>query len=236
MTNDSDSFIKEVDESLRQDRVLDALKRYGPWAAGAFGLVLVGVLAWQGWQGMQRNSAQEHANDYVAAQRLAQQGEFAAAKTAFDALIEEGPNSYRIMARMEAAAMLQEQGDLEGALAGFDEAARRAGDPILRQTAQMRAAYIAADTQDFEALRTRLEPLTGDSSRFAYLARELLAVEAWEAGDLALARETLQALTLAFDAPQAVRQRAQMALAVIGPGPATAEGADAPAPSEGESK
>ena len=64
------------------------------------------------------------------------------------------------------------------------------------------------------------------TGRISYLARELLGVEAWEAGENDLARDTLENLTLAFDAPEAVRQRAQLALSVIGPAPATpADGA-----------
>jgi hypothetical protein len=62
-------------------------------------------------------------------------------------------------------------------------------------------------------------------------------MEAWEAGQNDLARDTLEALTLAFDAPEAVRQRAQVALSVIGPAPQTsADGAAAPAPSEGDNQ
>jgi hypothetical protein len=139
---------------------------------------------------------------------------------------------------MERAALLAIEGDLEAALAEFDAAAESASDPTLRESAQIRAAYIAAETQDFAALRTRVQPLIDSDSRVSYLARELLAIEAWEAGDRALARETLQELTLAFEAPDTVRQRAQVALGVIGPGEETpADGAaEAPAPSEGESK
>jgi hypothetical protein len=138
---------------------------------------------------------------------------------------------------VQHAAVLQHQGDLDGALAGFDAAAERANDPVMRDTIRLRAAYIAAETQDFAALQTRLEPLLESDSRISYLAKELLAVEAWEAGQLDIARDTLENLSLAFDAPEPVRQRAQLALSGIGQAPATsADGADAPAPSEGENQ
>jgi hypothetical protein len=52
-----------------------------------------------------------------------------------------------------------------------------------------------------------------------------------------LARDTLENLSLAFDAPSSVQERARLALSVIGPAPATsADGANAPAPSEGENQ
>jgi hypothetical protein len=143
---------------------------------------------------------------------------------------------------MEHAAILAQEGDLEGAIAGFDSAAEIAPDQVMRESAQIRAAYIAADTQDFPALRTRLQPLIDSDTRVSYLAKELLAIEAWEAGETELARQTFDQLTLAFEAPDSLRQRAQIALSVLGPAPAAAtpetpaDGAVAPAPSEGETK
>jgi hypothetical protein len=237
VTNDSDSFIQEVDESMRQDRMLDLAKRWGPWLIGAFVLLLAGVIAWQAWQAYSLQQGRAHSDEYAAAQALAREGNFEEAKIAFSELTNEGPRSYRVMAQMELGAVLEAQGDLEAALAAFDEAAEGASDPVMRDTAQLRAAYIAAETQEFAALQERLSPLIESEGRLSFLARELLALEAWEAGNNDLARDTLENLTLAFDAPEAVRQRAQVALSVIGPAPTnSADGANAPAPAEGETK
>ncbi|MEZ5961560.1 MAG: tetratricopeptide repeat protein [Hyphomonadaceae bacterium] len=237
MTNETDSFVNEVDESLRQDRMLTFAKKYGPLLVGVFALFIFALAGWQGWKAWQVNSAREHAVEFSAAQELAAAGNFAEAKTEFERLSNEGPRVYRAMAQMERAAILVQEGDLEAALAGFDAAAEAAPDQTMRESAQIRAAYIAADIQDFPALRTRLQPLIDSGTRIQYLAKELLAVEAWEAGETQLARETMEQLTLAFEAPDSMRQRAQIALSVMGPAPETetpADGANAPAPSEGE--
>jgi hypothetical protein len=239
VTNESDSFIQEVDENLRQDRMLSLAKKYGPWLIGVFLLFILALGAWQLWQAQSVNAAREHAQEYAAAQALLTSGNVAGAKAEFERLSNEGPRVYRTMARMEHAAIVLDEGDLEAALAGFDAAAESAPDQIMRESAQIRAAYIAADTQDFAALRTRLQPLIDSDTRVQYLAKELLAVEAWEAGETDLARQTLEQLTLAFEAPDSLRQRAQIALSLLGPAPATetpADGAQTPAPSEGETK
>lgn len=234
MTNETDTFVQEVDEKLREERMLDIVKNYGPWILGAFVAILAAIGGWQGWQAYQTQAARDRGEQYAAAQALAEDGDLAGAKAAFEALENDGPRAYRAMASMERAAILTVEGDLDGALAGFDAAAQTATDPVMRDSARLRAAFIAAETQDFAAVRTRLEPLINSNSRLAYLARELLAVEAWEAGELDLARETLENLSLAFDAPESVRQRAQVALQVIGPAPAPS--APPQGPSEGESK
>lgn len=237
MTNESDSFINEVDESLRQDRIVSFFKNNAVIiAAGLFGIV-VAVGGWQAYQHYRLEGARSHAEEYSEAQRQFQENNLADAKASFETLSTEGPGVYRAMAMMERAAILEQEGDLAGAVAGFDAAAEAASDPIMRDTARLRAAYIAADTQDFPALRTRLQPLVESDSRLSYLARELLAIEAWEAGEIDLARTTLENLQLAFEAPQAVQERARVALAVIGPAPeAAADGAASEAAPAGETK
>ncbi len=235
MSNETDSFVQEVDESLRQDRVLAFAQRYGPFLLGAFVLFLTGLLGWQWWRESEVKAARAQSDVYAAALEQAAAGNFDDAKAALERMSESGPAVYRVMAQVQRAAILQQQGDLDGALAGFDAAAERASDPIMRDTIKLRAAYIAAETQDFAALQSRLPPLIDSDTRISYLARELLAVEAWQAGQNDIARDTLETLSLAFDAPEEVRQRAQIALSVLGPAPATpADGANAPAPSEGE--
>ena len=56
MTNETDSFVQEVDESLRQDRVLQFFKRHGVWIIGALIAIVVVVAAWQGWRAYSMNA------------------------------------------------------------------------------------------------------------------------------------------------------------------------------------
>ena len=159
MTNETDSFVNEVDEHLRRDQAVSLARRYGPYLLGAFVIFLVLIGGWQFWREYQQGQARQHATEYAAAQQLFADGNLAEAKTEFERLSSTGPRVYRAMASMEHAAILAQEGDLEGAIAGFDAAAELAPDQIMRESAQIRAAYIAADTQDFPALRTRLQPL-----------------------------------------------------------------------------
>jgi hypothetical protein len=224
----TETFVQEVDQSVREEQLLAQAKRYGPWLAGLFILVLAALGGWQWWQQQQQNVARSQAAEYAAAQQLAASGNLDGAKAAFEHLTTQGPETYRVMARMEYAALLSVQGDLDGSIAAFDQAAAAARDPVMKETAQLRAAYIAAETQDFEALQRRLQPLVQSHSRLSYLARELLAIQAWRSGHNDVARSTLEDLTLAFDAPEGVRQRAQVALALVGRAPAPTTSAAAP--------
>lgn len=237
MTDDStESFVQEVDQNLRDERLIADAKRFAPIAIGAVVLFLAAIGGWQLWRTYQTDQARKGAQEFSAAQQLAGGGDMNGAKAAFLSLTTRGPQVYRVMARLEYGAVLQQQGDLNGALAAFDKAASEATDPTMRESAQLRAAYIAAETQDFEAINRRLQPMLNSHTRLSYLAQELLAVQAWKAGKMDVARNTLQNLSLAFSAPESVRQRAQQYLAVIGPAPAQpapAPATNAPAPAQG---
>jgi len=222
VTDQSDSFIQEVDESLRQDRAMNMLRQYGPWFLGLVVVVLIGVGAWQWWESHQVSEARRQSDQFAAALEQAGRGDLDGAKTALQALSTQGPRAYRVMAQMEHAGILEAQGDLQGAIREFDAAAESAPDDTMRSTAQMRAAYLVADTQDFTAVQSRLQPIIDRGGPVSFLAQELLAVEAWEAGQTDLARTTLENLQLAFGAPEGVTQRAGLALSVIGPAPAQA--------------
>ncbi|MBI3437750.1 MAG: tetratricopeptide repeat protein [Proteobacteria bacterium] len=239
----TEGFVQEVDQHIREERLLEDFKRYGPWLGGLFLVFLLGIGGWQLWTDHQRQAAREESTAFRAAQEMAQQNNMAGAKAAFLHLTTQGSDTYRVMARMEYAAILQLQGDMEGSIAAFDQAAAAAHDPVLKETAQLRAAYLAADTQDFEAVQRRLQPLLQSHSRISFLARELLGIQAWQSGHYDIARSTLEDLTLAFDAPEGVRQRAQATLALLPAAPAaatsatstnsSARGATPPAPSQG---
>jgi hypothetical protein len=143
----------------------------------------------------------------------------AATATALKDFQKSAHGGYKVLAEMERAGALQAQGDLAGALAAFDAAAKDAREPALKQSAQLRAAYIAAETENFAALDARVKPLIDTRGPFSYLARELVGVEAYEAGLYPRARTEFEYLASAFDAPSGVRNRASRYLAVLGPAP-----------------
>ncbi len=225
----TEGFVQEVDQRVREERLLADAKRYGPWVAALFIVFLLGLGGWQIWQQQQANAAREQSAAFAAAQQMAQQSNVEGAKAAFLRLTTQGSPNYRVMARMEYAAIQQLQGDLDGSIASFDQAAAATNDPILKETAQLRAAYIAAETQDFEALQRRLQPLLQSHSRISFLGRELLAIQAWRTGHNDVARSTLQDISLAFDAPDGVRQRAEVTLSLLPPEAPTAPPANPPA-------
>lgn len=230
-------IFEEVEERLREDKLQTFWRRYGAWVIGAgVGVVALagGVQVWNAWTENEQRSAGER---FAAIQQKADDDPAASAAALTD-FMKGAPGGYKALAEMERAAALQAQGDLAGALATFDNAAKLADQPVVRESAQLRAAYIAAETENFAAIEARLKPIVDARGPFSYLARELLGVEAYEAGQTERARQEFSYLEAALEAPSGVRTRAQSFLALLGPPPAAAAPASAPAPAaqSGEKK
>ena len=63
-------------------------------------------------------------------------------------------------------------------------------------------------------MRTRLEPLTGADNPFRHTARELLALAAWRAGDMAVAKRWFDMIVNDAETPAGTRSRVDMLMAL----------------------
>ena len=102
-SGNSDEFIREVDEAVRQDRWLRLWKHYGTYIVGGALAIVIGTgagVAWRNWQESQRL---EDARRYAAAEELLRQDRPAEAAAAFLALAEEAGGGYDVVARLRAA-------------------------------------------------------------------------------------------------------------------------------------
>jgi hypothetical protein len=235
----TDAF-EEVEERLREDKARSFVNKWGVW-------IVVGILTFASsfwivslYRDYQDGVAGKAAITFTAASAKLEAGDFDGAEKDFAAIAKTAPAGYRALAEMKRAAALQGKGDLAGALKAMDAAAGLAREPAIKELAGIKAAYLAADLEDFATLEKRLAPLVAATGPNAFLARELLGVEAYEAGQMDKARTAFEFLTGpgALDAPQANKERASRFLSVVGPAPkplATPAPKDA-APTSGDKK
>jgi hypothetical protein len=223
----SDVF-EEVEEGLRQDQFAIFIKKYGVLLAAGFVAILLGIGGYQGFTAWQANQSRDFATKLDQAQQLATAHKDAEAEKALNDIIGRAPAGYKTAALLQLGAVKLDKGDEAAALKAYEDAAKASPTPQFRDIAQLKAAYVAADIEDFAKLDARVKPIIDKAGPFSFQARELLAMQAYANGDTARAREELEFLTLALDAPEGVRQRAQGLLSALGPAPANAEPAGAP--------
>jgi len=111
---------------------------------------------------------------YTAADTKLDNGQEDDAVTAFVDLGKTGPDGYAGLALMRAAAILQDQGDIQGAVRYFDQAAEKFTIIRHKQLAQLKAAYLLADEGAYADVIARLGPLSETDAPYEFLSRELL--------------------------------------------------------------
>ena len=209
----------EVEEDLRAERTKRFLARYGIFMVAALLLVVAGVGGYQAWRSSERRNSAGVADRFLAAMRTADgpASGRADALPALDGISREAGGGYRTLARLRAAAVKADAGDLPGAAALWDQVAGdSSADPVLRDSANLQWALHHVDAGDPAAVGARLAPLAAPENPFHALAEEAQAVLALRQGNKDAARDTLKRLAQDAGAPDGVRGRVNGLLARLG--------------------
>ena len=195
--SESDSFIDEVTEEVRRDKLFAVFRKYG-WIGVLAVLLIVGGAAFNEWQKARVRSAAEGFGDAVVA---AMDTEDPAARVAaLDAISTGGggePAARRAVTQFLAADEALKAGDRAGALNRLEALAAEPGLPDdYRQLARLKAVILAGASMDAAARDAALAELAQPGAPFRALAMEQQAVALTADGKtdeaLALARQVLQ--------------------------------------------
>ena len=120
--NDGETFLREVDEELRRERVNQTVARYGWWIVAGMVLVLVAIGGIFWYRGYQHDLAEARGESLLNALDSLESGNRNSATTQIDALAESGSPGYRaaaLFARANAqiAANMSTPGGDAGAIA-----------------------------------------------------------------------------------------------------------------------
>jgi hypothetical protein len=211
-----DSFIREVNEEIRKDQARALWDRYGPALIAAALLVVLGTAAYVGYRYWDELRANRSGDAYSQALVLADSGKNDDALAAFAQLEKDGYGAYPMLARMRAATVKADKGDVDAAVKDFDAVAADASIPtVLRDMAKLRAALLLVDNGSFAEVSSRVEALTADGNPLRHSAREALGLAAWKDGKNADALKLFDQIAADEAAPRNVRQRATMMAGLI---------------------
>ena len=160
----TDEFIREVDEAVRQEQWLKLWKQYGSYIVAAVLAVVIGTAAGVGWRTWQQGQRLDEARRYAAAQQMLSNERPAEAAEAFAALAEDASSGYRVLARLRAAEARAAAGDPVAATAILEQlAANDDAAPRYRSLGELLAAQRArAGNRESECAAE--DPLTPTSS------------------------------------------------------------------------
>lgn len=211
-----DSFIREVNEEMRQDQARALWDRFGPYVIGLAVLIVLATAAFVVWDYWDESRANASGDAFSEALELANGGKPDEAAAALKRLEEEGYGAYPLLARMRGATVLAEKGDFAGAVAGFDAVAGDSSiDAAIRDLARLRAGYLMVDHGSYADVSSRLEVLTADTNAFRHSAREALGLSAWKEGKAGDALKFFDQIASDDGAPRQARERASMLAELI---------------------
>jgi len=229
-------IFEEVEEQLRSERYVTLFRKGWPWALGIAIVLLAAALAWWGYGQYRERQSARASEAYAAALDTLKAGDDAKAFAQFQQVAQSSAGGYKALALMQEGGIRMDQNKVKEAVALFDQAADAAPDPVIGDMARLKSAFALMDTAPYAAIEERLKPLTDAKRPYRAAAREALAMAKLKAGRTKEARDDFVVLRLLPDAPESMRQRAELAVAAIDSGSvatlpqAVAEAAKAPPP------
>lgn len=109
MADQTDSFIREVQEDIRREQIAQIWARYGTYIIAAGVLIVAAVGAYKYAEYQRVSAAETSGARYEEAVRLATSGKAEDAQRALDAIIKEAPTGYSTLARIRAAGAMADR-------------------------------------------------------------------------------------------------------------------------------
>lgn len=211
--SDTDSFIEEVNEEVRRDRLYQLLRRYG-WIAVLAIVLIVGGAAWTEYRKAQARAQAEGLGDAMLAALSINESDNRA-----DALaaIEPGSPQSAAVLQLLTAAEQADAGDITSAVATLDKLATDGEVPaIYREIAQFKSITLQTETASVETRRQVLEAMAQPGRALRLLAAEQLALLDIETGDPDGAIERYQTILSDAEVTADLQQRALQVIVALG--------------------
>lgn len=222
--SDRDSFIDEVTEEVRRDRLYGYVRRYG-WIAALVVVLIVAGTAWTEWRKAQEAARAQALGDGIIA--ALDRDDADARADAITAQQAEAADSQAVL-DMIAAGELSAAGRTGPAADRLDAVAENGEVPdVYRRIAGFKALLLRAPEMDAEARRAGFDGFAAPGNPMRLLAEEQLALIAVETGDVQAAIAQLRSIWNDAEASPDLQQRARQVIVALG-GDLDAPG-DAPA-------
>lgn len=211
--SDTDSFIEEVTEEVRREKLYGYLRRYG-WIAVVAILLIVGGAAFSEWRKAQATAQAEQLGDALIAALTRPD-----AQSRADAVSEVQAETVSAQAALSliAATELAAVGSVSDAVERLGSIAENGNIPeIYRHLAGFKSLLLQADTATRAERRAGFESFARPGHPMRMLAEEQLALIRVESGDVAGALAQFQAILQDAEASADLQQRAMQVIVALG--------------------
>lgn len=216
-TAQNDGFLREVDEALREQEMLDAFKRYGRMVGIAIVAILVGLAGYLWWEHSHKETLGQKGEQLTLALDQLEMGRFDPAASQLKPLAAEGSGGIRAAATLTQAGMLAEQGKAAEAQKLFAAVAADGDAPKpYRDLATIREVASGFESLPADQVVARLKPLAVPGAAFFGSAGELLGMAYIKQGRNDLAGPLFAQISRDKTVPETLRARARQMAGLLG--------------------
>lgn len=212
----NEALLREVDEAVRQDRLMGFWRRFGWWIVAA---VVLGLAAFGGWLYWNHHQKQESGAIAEKAQeiiRTAAQGKTPDAK-ALEEIASAPQPGYRALAMLTMAGQAAEAGDVKRAAQLYGEMA--ADDTLAqpyRDLATIRRVAVSFEDMKPQQVIDTLKPLAVEGNPWFGSAGEMTAIAYMKMGKKDVAGPIFAAIAKDGQVPETLRARARQMAGLMG--------------------
>ncbi|MGC4252048.1 MAG: tetratricopeptide repeat protein [Sphingobium sp.] len=212
----SEAFMREVDEAVRQDQLLTFWQRFGRWIVVA---VVVGLAAFGGWLYWQHHSKtqSEAVSEKLDGVLSTAMGGGAPDTGELDTLSQASQPGYRASAQLIKAGAAARKGDAKAAIALYQAMAQdKSLDQPYRDLALIRQTTLEYEGLKPQQIVDRLKPLAVEGAPWFGSAGEMVAIAYMKMGKRDLAGPLFAAMAKDQNVPQSIRSRARQMAGLLG--------------------
>lgn len=215
---DKESFLRDVDDAVRADRLSSIFRDYGRWVIGAIVLGLIALGAWFGYQYYRETQAGAHGKVLVAALDNLSQNRPRAASGGVAPLLTSGDATYRALANMVLGTSAAAERNARVANDKFGLVANdTAVDQAMRDAALVRQVMMQFDVTPPATVITRLAPILARPTAPAFpSAAELTALAELKRGNDRAAGQLFKRIAETPDVADSLKSRAVQMAGMLG--------------------
>ncbi|WP_037499633.1 tetratricopeptide repeat protein [Sphingomonas jaspsi] len=213
----AESFVREVDEKLREDQAKEFFQKNGKWIGGLVALILLVAGGYFVWESRQQSQARQDSEAIAAALERVGNGNPKAASDDLAKLQDSSIDTTRASALFTRAAIALQQNDRKTAVDLYKKIADDSGLPdAYRDLATVRAVATEFDTISPDDVIARLKPLAKPGKPYFGTAGELTAMALLKKGDKAGAGQLFARIAADKGVPDSIRSRAVQVAGSLG--------------------
>lgn len=207
--SESESFIDEVSDEVRRDKLFKVFKKYG-WILGLVVVAIVGGTAYNEWKKSSQETAAQLSGDLMQAAAIANNADALTALTSGDA-----PQA--VVALFEQANLLLGAGDTAAALEALQKVADNRDVPVVySDLAWLKIVMLDGANMPENERNDAYARLTAATAPYRLLAQEQRAMQYVRDGDISAATAELAKILVDPSITPGLRSRAQQLMVALG--------------------